>query len=31
MSVYATVDTTDGAGDAESEADLDSAAATHPQ
>src|SRR5579864_659208 len=31
MSVYATVDTTDGAADAESEADLDSPAATHPQ
>jgi membrane fusion protein (multidrug efflux system) len=31
MSVYASVDTTDGAADAESEADLDSPAATHPQ
>jgi membrane fusion protein, multidrug efflux system len=31
MSVYATVDTTDGAGDAESEADLDSPTAIHPQ
>jgi membrane fusion protein (multidrug efflux system) len=31
MSVYATVDTTDGAADAESEADLDSPTATHPQ
>jgi len=31
MSVYATVDTTDGAADAESEADLDSPTATRPQ
>ena len=31
MSVYATVDTTDGAADAESDADLDSPAAIHPQ
>ena len=31
MSVYATVDTTDGAADAESDADLDSPAMIHPQ
>jgi membrane fusion protein (multidrug efflux system) len=31
MSVYATVDTTDGAADAESEADLDSPPATRAQ
>ncbi|HET7889321.1 MAG TPA: HlyD family secretion protein [Bradyrhizobium sp.] len=31
MSVYATVDTTDGAADAESEADLDSPTMIHPQ
>jgi membrane fusion protein (multidrug efflux system) len=31
MSVYATVDTTDGAADAESDADLDSSAMIHPQ
>src|SRR5579863_4448744 len=31
MSVYATVDTTDGAADAESEADLDSPTTIHPQ
>jgi membrane fusion protein (multidrug efflux system) len=31
MSVYATVDTREGAKDADSDADLDAPAATHPQ